>query len=437
MNLYQLIKTNRAKISVIGLGYVGLPLAIAFAKKINVIGFDIDRKKIESYKKGVDITKEVGDSAIKETTTLFTCDEKKLREAKFHIVAVPTPVNKHKFPDLSYVIEASKILGKNLTVDSIVVYESTVYPGVTEEICIPILEKESGLKCREDFKVGYSPERINPGSKVHTLENVVKIVSGIDEEALDIIANVYELIVKAGVYKAKSIKVAEAAKLIENTQRDINIALVNELSIIFNKLGIDTKVVLDAAATKWNFFYFTPGLVGGHCICVDPYYLTFKANSVGYYSHLIQEGRKINDNMVNFIAEHIIKSLVKADIKIKGAKVAVFGITFKENCSDIRNTKVIDLINELKEYGIEVKIVDPVANPYEVEDKYGFKLHDIDEIKNIDAIVFSVPHKAFLSTTLEQLQKMYRKKETPVLIDLKGIFSKLEAEKMGYLYWRL
>ena len=340
-NLYERIVNGEEKISLVGLGYVGMPIAVAFSKKVKVVGFDLNAKKIELYKNGIDPTNEVGDDAIKACTVEFTADETKLREAKFHIVAVPTPVNDDHTPDLSPVEGASTIVGRNLTKGSIVVYESTVYPGVTEDICIPILEKESGLKCGVDFKIGYSPERINPGDRVHRLETIVKIVSGMDEEALDQIAKVYELVVEAGVHRAESIKVAEAAKVIENSQRDINIAFMNELSIIFNKMGIDTQSVLKAAGTKWNFLKFFPGLVGGHCIGVDPYYLTYKAEQLGYHSQIILSGRRINDDMGKYVAESVVKNLIKADVSIKSAKVAILGFTFKENCPDTRNTKII------------------------------------------------------------------------------------------------
>lgn len=460
MQLYEKIVNKQEKISLIGLGYVGMPIAVAFAKKVNVIGFDVNKAKIELYKSGIDPTKEVGNEIIKNTTVEFTTDEAKLREAKFHIVAVPTPVNNDHTPDLVPVEAASRTLGRNLTKGSIVVYESTVYPGVTEDICVPILEKESGLKCGIDFKVGYSPERINPGDKVHRLETIVKVVSGMDEESLDIIANVYELVVEAGVYKAESIKVAEAAKVIENSQRDINIAFMNELSIIFNKMGIDTKAVLEAAGTKWNFLRFTPGLVGGHCIGIDPYYLTYKAEQMGYHSQIILSGRKINDDMGKYVAESTVKKMIKANKQINGSKVAIFGITFKENCPDVRNTKVIDIINELEEYGIEVKIVDPVADKEDLWRGYRVVSCNSQEITDIDAVVFAVPHEEFKAIKLEDLKGIFRKTKginvdlmgqvaatvetgegiesnNYVLIDVKGIFNKDEAENMGYLYWRL
>lgn len=436
MDLYNAIKNKQEKISVIGLGYVGMPLAIAFAKVADVIGFDIAKDKVEQYINGIDVTNEVGSQALKETTAFFTWEEKYLRDAKFHIVSVPTPINPDKTPNLTPIKSASRTVGRNLSKGSIVVFESTVYPGVTEEICVPILEEESGLKCGIDFKVGYSPERINPGDKVHRLETIVKVVSGMDEESLDTIAKVYELVVEAGVHRASSIKVAEAAKVIENSQRDINIAFMNELSIIFNKMGIDTKAVLEAAGTKWNFLNFTPGLVGGHCIGVDPYYLTYKAEQMGYHSQIILAGRKINDDMGKYVAEHTVKSLIKADRQIKGSKVAIFGITFKENTPDVRNTKVVDIINELEEYGIDVKVVDPVADKEDLWREYKINPVNMEDIKNMDAIIFAVPHDEFKSIKLEDLKKLYSNHKHP-LIDIKGLFDRAEAEKMDYLYWRL
>jgi len=436
MDLYEKIKNREEKISVIGLGYVGLPLAISFAKKVEVIGFDINKEKIELYKKGIDVTNEVGNKSLKETTAFLTSNEKELQKSRFHIIAVPTPINPDKTPNLDAVISASKIVGRNLVKDSIVVYESTVYPGVTEDICLPILEKESKLRCGIDFKIGYSPERINPGDKVHRLEKIKKVVSGMDEESLDIISKVYGLIIKAEIYKAESIKVAEAAKVIENAQRDINIAFMNELSIIFNKLGIDTQAVLRAASTKWNFLQFTPGLVGGHCIGVDPYYLTYKAEQIGYHSQIILAGRKINDDMGKYVAENTLKQLIKADRQIKGCKVLVMGITFKENCPDVRNSKVIDIINELKEYGIEIDVVDPLADETEVYRVYGIKLSRLEEITKVDAVIFVVPHEKFKDISLKDLKKIY-KDDKLVLIDIKGIFNRKKAEDLNYFYWRL
>jgi UDP-N-acetyl-D-galactosamine dehydrogenase len=455
MNLFERIAKKQDKISLVGLGYVGMPIAVAFANKVDVIGFDVNKKKIELYKSGIDPTKEVGNEVIKNTTVEFTSDESKLREAKFHIVAVPTPVNADHTPDLSPVESASRVLGRNLTKGSVVVFESTVYPGVTEDICVPILEKESGLKCGVDFKIGYSPERINPGDKVHRLETIVKIVSGMDEETLDTVAKVYELVVEAGVHRAESIKVAEAAKVIENSQRDINIAFMNELSIIFNKMGIDTKAVLEAAGTKWNFLKFYPGLVGGHCIGVDPYYLTYKAEEMGYHSQIILSGRKINDDMGKYVAENTVKKMIKANKQISGSKVAILGITFKENCPDVRNTKVVDIVSELEEYGIEVKIVDPVGDKEDLWREYKINPYKMDEITDIDAVIFAVSHDEFKTIKLEDIKKMFRTtdmideaavttetyvsvcRNDCVLIDVKGMFNRKEAEQMGYLYWRL
>lgn len=434
--MYNKIVNKEYKISLVGLGYVGMPIAVAFAKKTDVIGFDLNAKKIELYKNGIDPTKEVGDDVIKNTTVEFTCDEKRLKQAKFHIVAVPTPVKEDHTPDLTPVIGASEILGRNLTKGSIVVYESTVYPGVTEDICVPILERESGLKCGVDFKVGYSPERINPGDKVHRLETIVKIVSGMDEESLEEIAKVYELVVDAGVYRAESIKVAEAAKVIENSQRDINIAFMNELSIIFNKMGIDTQSVLKAAGTKWNFLPFYPGLVGGHCIGVDPYYLTYKAEEIGYHSQIILSGRRINDDMGRYVAENIVKYLIKADKTVKGAKVAILGFTFKENCPDTRNTKIIDIINELREYGIEPIVVDPVADSVEAKMLYGIEFAKLEEIVDMDAVVMAVAHEEFKYYSKDNIDDFYVEGKK-VLFDLKGLYDRREYENAGYEYWRL
>lgn len=439
MNLYERIINGEEKISLVGLGYVGMPIAVAFAKKVKVIGYDLNEKKIELYKSGIDPTLEVGDDEIRKTSVEFTADETKLREAKFHIVAVPTPVNDDHTPDLTPVEGASRILGRNLTKGSVVVYESTVYPGVTEDVCVPILEKESGLKCGVDFKIGYSPERINPGDKVHRLETIVKIVSGMDEETLDTVAKVYELVVEAGVHRAESIKVAEAAKVIENSQRDINIAFMNELSIIFNKMGIDTKAVLEAAGTKWNFLKFFPGLVGGHCIGVDPYYLTYKAEQIGYHSQVILAGRRINDNMGKYVAENIVKKLIAAGTNVKDAKVAILGFTFKENCPDTRNTRVIDIVNELKEYGIVPVIADPVADCDEAKHHYGIDFVGMDKVKGMDAVIIAVGHSEFLKFNMADIDAMFKKtnNENKVLIDVKGILNRKEYSKAGYQYWRL
>jgi UDP-N-acetyl-D-galactosamine dehydrogenase len=434
--LYQKLVNREEKISLIGLGYVGMPIAVTFARKADVIGFDISRPKIALYKQGKDPTREVGDEVISRTTVEFTSNPADLKRARFHIVAVPTPVRDDHTPDLGPLISASSTLGRNLAPGSIVVYESTVYPGVTEDICVPILERESGLTCGVDFKVGYSPERINPGDKVHRLETIVKVVSGMDEQTLDIVARVYELVVEAGVYRAASIKVAEAAKVIENSQRDINIAFMNELSIIFNKLGIDTKSVLEAAGTKWNFLKFTPGLVGGHCIGVDPYYLTYKAEQVGYHSQIILSGRRINDGMGCYVAENAVKCLIRADRHIKGARVVILGFTFKENCPDTRNTRVIDVYHELMEYGITPLIADPQADAQEAMHEYGIEFVDMDSIKNMDAVILAVAHDEFKSIDITRMDAFFGDGQK-VLLDLKGLMDRSEYEAAGYEYWRL
>lgn len=439
MSLYEKIINKEEKIALVGLGYVGMPIAVEFSKHVNVIGFDINKAKIEAYKNGTDPTKEVGDDAIRACTVEWTADESRLKEAKFIIVAVPTPVNADTTPDLTPVISSSEIVGRNLTRGAIVVYESTVYPGVTEETCVPILERESGLKCGVDFKVGYSPERINPGDKVHRLTTIKKIVSGMDAESLEEIAAVYGIVVAAGVHKASSIQVAEAAKVIENSQRDINIAFMNELSIIFNKMGIDTLEVLEAAGTKWNFLKFYPGLVGGHCIGVDPYYLTYKAEEMGYHSQIILSGRRINDDMGKYVAENTVKNLIKADVPVKNAKVAILGFTFKENCPDTRNTKIIDIYNELREYGITPVIADPEADADEAKRLYGIEFIDINDIKNCDAVILAVAHEQFKNLGQADFDKMFKsgRNKEKVLVDIKGLLSRKEYEKAGYKYWRL
>ena len=436
-DLYNRLTARQERLSVIGLGYVGMPIAVEFAKRgIEVIGFDLDSEKIKKYQSGIDPTNEVGNDVLKNTAIKFTSDEKELRKAKFHIVAVPTPVNCDHTPDLKPIQGASRILGRNLVKGSVVVFESTVYPGVTEDICMPLLESESGLTCGRDFKIGYSPERINPGDKVHRLTTITKVVSGMDEETLQLIANVYELIVDAGVYRAESIKVAEAAKVIENSQRDINIAFMNELSIIFQKMGIDTKAVLEAAGTKWNFLKFYPGLVGGHCIGVDPYYLTYKAEMMGYHSQIILAGRRINDDMGRYTAENCVKNLIAAGKGVKGAKVAILGFTFKENCPDTRNTKIIDIIKELREYGIEPVLVDPVADAGQALKLYREEFTDMASVAGMDAVILAVAHKEFLSFTMCQIDALFAGGKK-VLLDLKGILDKNEYENAGYRYWRL
>lgn len=439
MELYKKIVNKEEKLSVIGLGYVGMPLAVAFAKKVNVIGFDLNEEKIELYKSGIDPTNEVGNEAIRRSTVEFTTNEKKLKESLFHIVAVPTPINPDKTPDLAPVVGASRIIGRNLAKGSIVVYESTVYPGVTEDICIPVLEEESGLKCGVDFKVGYSPERINPGDKVHRLENIIKIVSGIDNETLEEITKVYELIIEAGIHRASSIKVAEAAKVVENSQRDINIAFMNELAMVFDRMGIDTNEVIEAMNTKWNALRFYPGLVGGHCIGVDPYYFIYEAEKLGYHSQIILSGRKINDGMGKFIADAVIKQMILANKIVRQAKVVILGITFKENTPDTRNSKVIDIITSLREYGVEPIIVDPVADANQAEKEYKIKLQNIKDMQDADCIVLAVAHDQFREISLDELDLLYGDKHNneKVLVDVKGIINKRLIEEKGYSYWRL
>lgn len=437
MNLYEKILAKEEKLAVIGLGYVGMPIAVAFAKQVDVIGFDLNSKKIKQYKNGIDPTNEVGNEEIKKSTVEFTDNPEKLREAKFHIVAVPTPVNQDKTPDLTPVIGASTIVGEYLTKGSIVVYESTVYPGVTEEVCIPILEEKSGLKCGVDFKVGYSPERINPGDKVHKLETIKKIVSGIDKDSLEEISKIYSIVIKAGIHKAANIKVAEAAKVVENSQRDINIAFMNELAMVFERMGISTNDVIEAMNTKWNALGFKPGLVGGHCIGVDPYYFIYQAEKLGYHSQIILSGRKINDGMGAFVADALIKELVLAGKVVKNSKVLILGITFKENCPDTRNSKVIDIVNRLKEYGIKPIIVDPQADIKEAEREYGVEIQKIEDITEVDAIVLAVAHNEFRKMTVEQIENLMKKNETGVVIDVKSILKKDEIEKHGMKYWSL
>lgn len=438
MSLYDELIEHSQKIAVVGLGYVGLPIAVAFSKRVSVIGFDLNEQKIESYRLGMDPTNEIGEDALRKCSVVFTSDEHMLKEAKFFIVAVPTPITLDKTPDLTPVESASTIIGRNLKPGSIVVYESTVYPGVTEDICIPILEKISGLKCGIDFKVGYSPERINPGDKVHTLENIVKIVSGTDSQCLEEISKVYGLVIK-GIYRAGSIKVAEAAKVAENSQRDINIAFMNELAMVFDRMGIDTKDVIRAMKTKWNALGFYPGLVGGHCIGVDPYYFIYQAERLGYHSQIILSGRKINDSMPKMVCEAIIKRLVLANKVVTKSRVAILGITFKENVPDIRNSKVSDIIHCLNEYGIEPMVVDPVANKQEVTSECGFDLVSLGDLRNLDCLVIAVPHYEFKDIEWESIDCMFDKSnmKEKVIIDVKGILNRDEAEERGYCYWSL
>lgn len=426
---------NTIKVGVVGLGYVGIPLAIAFNKKYDTVGFDINKQKVEQYKNGFDVTMEVGDKIIKESNIEFTDNEKKLTECNRIIVAVPTPVNKNFEPDLNPVIKASEIVGNNMKKGTIIIYESTVYPGLTEEICIPILEKCSELKCGIDFKVAYSPERVNPGDKIHRFENIKKIVSGIDEETLENVAELYESVLKNGVYKAKSIKVAEAAKVIENSQRDVNIAFANEIAIMCHSLGIDTNDVLDAANTKWNFLNFRPGLVGGHCIGVDPYYLISKLDKLGYKSKVLSSSRQINEKMSKFIVDNIIKKLKEKGIELDNAKVLIMGITFKEDINDIRNSKVIDIIKELKKNNIIVYMEDPQVSPVQIEQEYNIKINNNLNNDKMDVVVLAVAHKEYKELSCKNIAEMLN--DNKIVFDIKGILNRNEVIEYGMDYWRL
>lgn len=438
MSLFEKLLKKEEKLSLVGLGYVGMPIAIEFAKKgIDVIGFDLNRAKIDLYKKGIDPTKEVGDDAIKTTSVFFTSNEKDLKKAKFHIVAVPTPVNLDHTPDLTPVIGASEILGRNLTKGSIVVYESTVYPGCTEDICVPILERESGLKCGVDFKIGYSPERINPGDKVHRLQNIHKIVSGMDAESLEEIKNVYNIVIEVGTYPVSNIRTAEAVKVVENSQRDINIAFMNELAMVFDKMNIDTNEVVDGMNTKWNALGFRPGLVGGHCIGVDPYYFTYQAEKLGYHSQIILNGRIVNDNMGKYVADATIKEMIKAGKAPKNSNVVILGLTFKENCPDTRNSKVDDIIKRFNEYEIEPIVVDPWASERDALNEYGVKLTNLDNVKDADCIVVAVAHNEFKNLSIADLKRMYKKGTKRILIDVKGLYKVSELKESGINWWRL
>lgn len=440
MSLYKKLVENKEKVALVGLGYVGMPIAVSFAKKgLEVIGFDLNQEKIKVYKSGIDPTLEVGDDVIKTTSVQFTADETKLKEAKFIIVAVPTPVNLDHTPDLSPVVGASEIIGRNLSKGAIVVYESTVYPGCTEDICIPILEKESGLKCGEDFKVGYSPERINPGDKVHRLENIHKIVSGCDDEALEEIKNVYNIVIEVGTYPVSNMRTAEAVKVVENSQRDINIAFMNELAMVFDRMDIDTNEVVDGMNTKWNALGFRPGLVGGHCIGVDPYYFTYEAEKLGYHSQIILNGRIVNDGMGAYVADAAVKQMIAAGQAPKMSKVVILGLTFKENCPDTRNSKVYDIIKQLNSYGIDPIVVDPWANEGDAMKEYGVTLTRITEVSDADCIIVAVAHNEFRSMNLDNLNKLFKKKPNneKVLIDVKGIYKVDELKKSGIRWWRL
>lgn len=431
---------EKDSISLIGLGYVGMPIAHAFAKKgIKVIGYDLNKAKIELYKSGVDPTREIGDEEIKNTKIFFTNDESDLKKAKFHIVAVPTPVNMDHTPDLTPVIGASRIVGRNLTPGSIVVYESTVYPGCTEDVCIPILEKESGMICGQDFKIGYSPERINPGDKMHRLENIHKIVSGMDEFSLSSIKAVYDLVIEVGTHPVSNIRTAEAVKVVENSQRDINIAFMNELAMVFDRMQIDTNEVVDAMNTKWNALGFRPGLVGGHCIGVDPYYFTYEAEKLGYHSQIILNGRIVNDHMGAYVAEAAVRKMIEAGQAPQKSRVVILGLTFKENCPDTRNSKVNDIIIHLNSYGIKPLIVDPWANADEAMREYGVVLADFDDVKDVDCVIVAVAHNEFMELTLQQIKKLYKScaDNEKVLVDVKGLYSVNDLQDSGMLWWRL
>lgn len=430
------MKENVRKVAVVGLGYVGLPIAVAFGKQQRVVGFDINKAKIAELQKGIDRTGEVSSADLKATDVLYTFQPSDLKAADFIIVAVPTPINEALQPDMTALRKSSELIGANLSPGSIVVFESTVYPGATEEVCLPILEQASGMKCGVDFKLGYSPERINPGDKEHTLEKIIKVVSAQDEASLEIVASTYARVVKAGIHRASSIKVAEAAKVIENTQRDLNIALMNELALIFNRLGIDTKSVLEAAGTKWNFLKFYPGLVGGHCIGVDPYYLTSKAESVGYHPQVILAGRRINNGMGKFIAEQTMKRLSQLARPVNDLKVAVLGLTFKENVPDLRNSKVPDIIQELREYGVQVLVHDPIAESEESVAEYGIHLQQWKDLQNVDGLIIAVAHRAYTEMSLQELLKPLRSQQDGVVIDVKGLLDQAKLSS-SLKYWRL
>lgn len=436
--IYEGLISGKEKLALVGLGYVGMPIAVEFAKHISVIGFDINEKRVNEYQNGIDATNEVGE-AIKNTTVEFTSDPAKLKEAKFIIIAVPTPVKDDNTPDLRPVEGASKTVGQNLTKGSIVVFESTVYPGVTEDICVPIIEKESGLKCGVDWKIGYSPERINPGDYIHRLPSIVKVVSGMDEESAAEIKKVYDIVIKAGTFPVSSIKTAEAVKVVENSQRDINIAFMNEIAMICDRLGIDTMEVLDGMNTKWNALGFKPGLVGGHCIGVDPYYLTSAAEKLGYHSQIVLNGRKVNDSMGAFVADAAIKQMIEAGLAPKKATVVILGLTFKENCPDTRNSKVVDIINRLKEYEITPVVSDMWADPAIAKHEYGVDLVAFDQLPKADCVIVAVGHNEFRAMPLMQVKKLFKESpdEEKVLIDVKSLYRMDELKASGMRFWRL
>ena len=437
-SIYSGLISGREKLALVGLGYVGMPIAVEFAKHIQVIGFDINERRVEEYRNGIDSTNEIGD-AIRNTTVDFTSDPERLREAKFIIVAVPTPINADTTPDLRPVESASQTVGQNLTPGTIVVFESTVYPGVTEDICVPIIEEESGLKCGVDWKIGYSPERINPGDRVHTLTNIRKIVSGMDEETVGVIQKVYDIVIDAGTVPVTTIRTAEAVKVVENSQRDINIAFVNEIAMICDRMGIDTDEVIYGMNTKWNALGFKPGLVGGHCIGVDPYYLTNAAEKLGYHSQIILNGRKVNDSMGAYVADAAIKQMIEAGLAPKKANVIILGITFKENCPDTRNSKVVDIIRRLGEYEIRTLVADPWADAQVAKQEYGVDLIPFEELPKADCLIVAVGHKEFRSLSMMQLKRLFKEvpDEEKVLIDVKSLYRLDELKASGMRYWRL
>ena len=439
LDVYEKLLRGEDKLALVGLGYVGMPIAVAFAKKIKVIGFDFNEKKIEKYKSGIDPTNEVGNEEIAKTKIQFTSDEADLKKAKFHIVAVPTPVNTDHTPNLAPVIGASEIVGRNLTKGSIVVYESTVYPGCTEDVCIPILERESGMKCGVDFKIGYSPERINPGDKVHRLENIHKIVSGMDEESLKEIKAVYDLVIEVGTHPVSNLRTAEAVKVVENSQRDINIAFMNELAMVFDRMDIDTNEVVDGMNTKWNALGFRPGLVGGHCIGVDPYYFTYEAEKLGYHSQIILNGRIVNDSMGAYVADAAVKKMIEADQAPKHSKVVILGLTFKENCPDTRNSKVDDIIKQLNTYAINPIVVDPWASERDAKEEYGVTLTDLKDVKDADCVIVAVAHNEFKALSIADIDKLFKNvpNDKKVLIDVKGLYSVDDLKASGMKWWRL
>lgn len=439
MSLYKELLSGRTKLSLIGLGYVGMPLAVELSKQVSVVGYDFNESKIQQYLQGIDPTREVGNEGVLECRVEFTSDPLKLEEASFHIIAVPTPVNLDKTPDLSPIESASRTLGRHLHPGSIIVYESTVYPGATEDICVPILEKESGLKHGVDFKVGYSPERINPGDRIHTLSNITKIVSGCDETALEQIKLVYDLAIRAGTFPVSTIRTAEAIKVVENSQRDVNIAFMNELAMVFDKMEIDTDEVIAGMNTKWNALGFKPGLVGGHCIGVDPYYFTYEAEKLGYHSQIILSGRKVNDGMGEYIADTSVKKMVQEGIAPKRAKTVILGLTFKENCPDCRNSKVGDVIECLRGYGIEPIVIDPWATNKDAEAEYQISLSSWNEAQGADCVIVAVAHKEFKEKGLAGITSLFSEgiKSEKILIDVKSMFDRKELEQSGFSYWRL